>query len=331
MKILFIGGTGNISTPVSQIAVAKGIELFHLNRGNRPPIEGVTNIIADISNIEETKKALQGHSWDVVVNWIAFTPQQIQNDIDLFSKKCDQYIFISSASAYQKPPTTPIITESTPLKNPFWQYSRDKIACEELLIKAFREKDFPMTIIRPSHTYFSVFPITLGGWEEYTAVDRMKKGLPVVVQGDGTSLWTVTHAYDFAKGFIGLLGNPLALGEAFHITSDEALTWNQIYQSLANAAGVEAKIVHIPSKNIIEYADKTGYESQLGNLWGDKSHCALFDNTKIKRFVPDFVATIPFSAGIKVTLEWFEAKPERMKISEATNQFLDGLIKKYGN
>lgn len=329
MKVLFIGGTGNISTPTSEMAVARGIELWHLNRANKPGIEGVQNLVADYSNFAETQKVLQGHSWDVVVNWIAYTPAQIENDLALFSNNCKQYIFISSASAYSKPPQHPIITESTVLKNPHWQYSRDKIACEELLVRAYRERDFPMTIVRPSHTYYSVFPLTLAGWTEYTAVDRMKKGLPIVVQGDGTSLWTVTHAYDFAKGFLGLLGHTLAIGEAFHITSDEALTWNQIYQQLAAAAGCEAQIVHVPTKNIIDYARAIGYEDQEGGLWGDKSHCALFDNSKIKRFVPDYVATIPFAQGIKQTLAWFEAEPTRMYVNPETNRFLDGLIEKF--
>jgi len=240
-----------------------------------------------------------------------------------------QYIFIGSASAYQKPPLNYIITESTPLKNPFWDYSRKKIACEELLTKLYREKDFPMTIVRPSHTYDSVIPVTLGGWTEYTVVDRIKKGKPIVVQGDGTSLWTITHSKDFAKGFIGLLANQHAIGEAFHITSDEVLSWNQIYATLARAAGFEAEMVHIPSDFIAGYADQYGFPSVRGTLLGDKSYCAVFDNSKIKKFVPDYVATIPFSEGIKDTLKWFEANPSRMIVSEVTNRFIDGLIASY--
>ena len=330
MKALFIGGTGNISTPVSEMAVERGIDLYHLNRGNREPIPGVKSLVADINKPKELENVLKGHTWDVVVNWIAFETPDVLRDIELFKGKTKQYIFISSASCYQKPPVSPIITESTPLKNPYWDYSRDKIASEEALIKAFREEEFPVTIVRPSHTYYSVFPITLGGWTEYTAVARMKKGLPVVVQGDGTSLWTVTHARDFAKAFLGLMNHPLAIGEAYHITSDEALTWNQIYTFLAHAAGVEPNIVHIPSQKIIDFADQNGFPSEEGNLWGDKSHCALFDNSKIKKLVPDYVATIPFSVGIKETLAWFEAKPERMIINETTNRFLSELVKKYG-
>ena len=331
MKVLFIGGTGNISSSVSALAVRKGIDLYHVNRGNRPTIEGVKNIIADINNIDQIQKALAGHTWDVVVNWVAFSPEDIQRDIQLFEGKTAQYIYISSASVYQKPAVNYIITESTPLKNPYWEYSRNKIACEDLLMKVYRERDFPMTIVRPSHTYSTVIPITLGGWNEYTTVDRIKKGLPIVVQGDGTSLWTETHADDFAKGFVGLLANQHAIGEAFHITSDEVLSWNQIYQSLAHAVGCEAKIVHISSEAICSYAENNNFPSERGSLLGDKAYSAVFDNTKIKRFVPDYVATIPFSEGIKRTISWFEADKSRMMVSGETNRFLDELIQKYGN
>jgi len=329
MKVLFIGGTGNISTPVSKYNLDKGVDLYHLNRGKRIPITGVKTLFADINNPEDTATLLTGHNWDVVVNWIAFTPEDILRDMQLFEGKTRQYIFISSASVYQKPPVNYIITESTPLKNPYWDYSRNKIACEDMLMDAYRKRDFPVTIVRPSHTYNTVLPVTLGGWEEYTVVDRIRKGLPIVVQGDGTSLWTETHADDFAKGFSGLLGNQHAIGEAFHITSDEVLSWNQIYQTLAHAAGCEAKIVHIPSDYICDYADKYNYPSERGNLLGDKAHSAIFDNSKIKRLVPDYVATIPFSEGIKRTLKWFESDPSRMIIKEETNRFLDELIENY--
>ena len=327
MKVLFIGGTGNISSAVSELALKKGIDLYHLNRGNRDAMLGVKTIKADI---QQAQTVLTKENWDVVVNWVAFETKDIDRDFELFAGKTKQYIFISSASAYEKPPRNPIITESTPLKNPFWQYSRNKIACEDRLWQLYREQDFPITIIRPSHTYNTVIPITLGGWTEYTTVNRMKKGLPVVVQGDGTSLWTITHAEDFAIGFVGIMGNTHAVGEAFHITSDEALSWNQIYNQLAEAAGAKANIVHIPTKNICDYADRNGYPSEFGSLWGDKSHCALFDNSKIKRFVPSFKAEILFAEGIMRTLAWFEAKPERMVVNPATNKFLNELIGKWG-
>jgi len=328
MKALFIGGTGNISTPVSRCAIERGVELYHLNRGNRSPVPGVINLTADLKDSAEVRKVLGGQTWDVVVNWIAYTPEDIRRDVKLFEGRTRQYIFISSASAYQKPPVNPVITESTPLRNPYWEYSRDKIACEDLLVSLFRGRGFPMTIVRPSHTYYSVIPVSLGGWEEFTVIERMRKGMPVVVHGDGTSLWTMTHADDFALGFLGLMDNFRAIGEAFHITSDEALTWNQIYQLVAIAAtGHEAQLVHIPSEFIADYADRHGYPSVRGTLLGDKSHCALFDNTKIKSLVPEYQAKIPFAEGIRQTISWFDADPARRIIKEETNRFLDGLIK----
>lgn len=330
MKVLFIGGTGNISTPVSKLAVEKGADLYHLNRGNREPLPGVTNLTADINQADQVRKVLAKHQWDVVVNWIAYHPQDILRDAELFEGSTGQYIFISSASAYQKPPVNHVITESTPLRNPYWEYSRNKIACEDLLITWYRERGFPMTIVRPSHTYYSVIPVSLGGWEEFTVIDRMRKNLPVVVHGDGTSLWTLTHASDFAKGFAGLMNNPRALGESFHITSDEVLTWDQIYQAVARAAGCNARLVHIPSENIADYADSNGFPSVRGTLLGDKSHSAVFDNSKIKRLVPGFVATTPFSEGIREAIGWFDADPLRRVVSEATNRFLDGLIATFG-
>jgi nucleoside-diphosphate-sugar epimerase len=327
MKALFIGGTGNISAAVSRLAVKKGVDLYLLNRGQRNlEINGAKSIVADINNTEEVKKALEGHSWDVVANWIAFTPEEVQRDIDLFKGKTNQYIFISSASCYQKPASHPVITESTPLHNPFWQYSRDKIACENLLNKAYREDDFPTTIVGPSLTYDTVIPVAIGGWTEYTIIDRMKKGKKVIVHGDGTSLWTIMHAADFAKGFIGLLDHQQAIGHSFHITSDELLTWDQIYEATAEAAGAKAEIVHIPSDLISRFDS-----FQEGNLLGDKAHSVIFDNTKIKTFVPEFKATIPYKVGIRKTIQWFEADPSRMVINPDTNAFMDKIIDAYEN
>lgn len=330
MKVLFIGGTGNISAAVSKLALEQGIDLYHLNRGNKPALDGVNNLVADIADSIAVKKMLSNHIWDVVVNWVAFTPEDVIRDIKTFEGKVGQYIFISSASVYQKPPVHYIISETTPLDNPFWDYARNKIACENLLMDEFARKEFPVTIVRPSHTYSTVIPVTLGGWTEYTVIDRIKKVLPVVVQGDGTSLWTLTHADDFAIGFLGLFGNNLALGEAFHITSDEVLTWNQIYEAVAQAAGHTANIVHIPSDYIADYADLHHYPSKRGSLLGDKSYSAVFDNSKIKKFVPTYKAKIPFAVGIKNTLHWFESEPTRMIINEQTNKFLDGLIDNFG-
>ncbi|MEX0986812.1 MAG: SDR family oxidoreductase [Bacteroidales bacterium] len=330
MKVLFIGGTGNISTSCSRLALKKGIDLYLLNRGKvtKPDLAGAISIRADINNRDEMERELKGMEFDVVANFIAFKPEDVQQDIALFSGRTKQYIFISSASAYQKPQTNWLITESTPLANPYWDYSRDKIACEELLMKAYREKGFPMTIVRPSHTYDTVIPVAIGSWEDYTIIDRMKRGLPVVVHGDGSSLWTLTHSEDFAKAFVGLLGHQGATGQSFHITSDEVLNWNQIYEAVAEAASVEPKIVHATSDLICEVADELGITWMQGNLLGDKAVSAVFDNTKIKHFVPGFVATIPFRQGIRRTIEWFEADPARMVIKEENNRLLDAVISK---
>ncbi|MBO6524469.1 MAG: NAD-dependent epimerase/dehydratase family protein [Balneolaceae bacterium] len=325
MKVLFIGGTGNISTEVSKLAVSQGIELYLLNRGTtNVVIPGAKTITANIYDVEETRKALKDHSWDVVVNWIAFIPDHVQNDIDLFMGKTKQYIFISSASIYQKPPTSHVITESTPIVNPFWGYSRDKIKCEELLQKVYQEKGFPMTIVRPSHTYDKTIPISIGGWTEYTAIDRMKKGKKVIIHGDGTSLWTLTNSADFAKGFNGLLGNNQAIGHAIQITSDEVLNWNQIYQIVAETAGAELNAVHVSTEFITKVAP-----GQKDGLWGDKAHCAIFDNSKIKSLVPTYQATIPFREGFKRTLDWFEADPKRMVVNPETNAMMDRIIEAY--
>ncbi|GAB5408784.1 MAG: SDR family oxidoreductase [Balneolaceae bacterium] len=325
MKVLFIGGTGNISTEVSKLAISQGVDLYLLNRGSSGvTIPGAKTIQANIYNVEETREALKDHTWDVVVNWIAFIPEHVQNDIDLFRGKTKQYIFISSASVYQKPPTSHIITESTPIVNPFWGYSRDKIACEELLQKVYQEEAFPMTIVRPSHTYNTTIPLSIGGWTEYTAIDRMKKGKKVIIHGDGTSLWTLTHAKDFAKGFNGLLGHDQSIGHAIQITSDEVLNWNQIYQIVADTAGADLNAVHISTEFITKLAP-----GEKDGLWGDKAHCAIFDNSKIKSFVPSFKATIPFRVGFKETLAWFEADAKRMVVNPETNAMMDKIIEAY--
>jgi nucleoside-diphosphate-sugar epimerase len=327
MRVLFIGGTGNISTSVSRRCIERGIDLFLLNRGTRKvDIPHVKTIVADISKPERLKSALEKHTWDVVVNWIAFTVADVERDIELFAGKTRQYIFISSASAYQKPPSHFIVTESTPLTNPYWKYSRNKIACEERLNRAYRDDGFPITIVRPSHTYDTVIPVAIGGGTEYTVIDRMKKGKQIIVHGDGTSLWTLTHSADFAKGFVGLLGHQRAIGHSFHITSDEVLSWNQIYQTVASTAGCEAKVVHISSDYIVRCEP-----SLQGNLLGDKSLSAIFDNSKIKTFVPAFQATIPFSEGFVKTLAWFDADPERQIILDETNQMMERILRAYGH
>jgi nucleoside-diphosphate-sugar epimerase len=328
MKALFIGGTGLISSAVSRLAVESGVELYLLNRGRKGEFfpEGAHAIEADFADRAAVRRALGGLSFDVVADWIAFTPEQASADLELFSGKVGQYLFISSASAYQKPPAHYLITESTPLANPYWQYSRDKIACEELLIRAYRESRFPVTIVRPSLTYgLTQIPAAFASWEHpWTLVDRMRRGRKVVVPGDGTSLWTITHNSDFAKGFVGLMGNPHAIGHAFHITSDEVLTWDQIYELIGSAAGVEPKTVHVSSDFVVAFDP-----SQEGNLLGDKARSAVFDNSKIKSLVPGYVATKPFAEGIREAIAWFESHPERRTIDEGFNAVSDRIIAAY--
>lgn len=325
MKVLFIGGTGNISSAVSRLAVDRGIELYHLNRGNLSLIPGVKTIISDINNASTVAHEIHSHEWDAVVNWIAFTPEDIQRDISLFNGKTKQYIFISSASCYQKPLLHPVVTESTPLYNPIWDYSQNKIFCEEALNQAYREQGFPITIVRPSLTYDTVIPVSIGGFREFTTAQRMLEGKEIIVQGDGTSLWTVTHADDFALGFVGLLGHFQAIGHAFHITSDEILSWDSIYKILASSLGVEAKITHVPSELICKIAPLF-----TGTLLGDKAHSCIFDNSKVKSFVPDFKATISFTDGIRRTLDWLNEKEERKYFNHATNDRIELILREYG-
>jgi nucleoside-diphosphate-sugar epimerase len=325
MKVLFIGGTGNISRSVSLACIERGIELYLLTRGTRHvDIPGARMIRGDINRPGDLTSLLDGTRWDSVVDWIAYTVGDIERDIALFRGRTDQYVFISSASAYQKPPLHPVITESTPLCNPFWEYSRNKIACEERLNRAYREGSFPATIVRPSHTYDTVIPVAIGGWTEYTIVERLKRGQPIIVHGDGTSLWTLTHAEDFAKGFVALLGHPRSIGEAFHITSDESLTWNQIYRSVAQAAGCEPRMVHIPSDFLASCRS-----AFTGELLGDKAHSVIFDNSKIKKIVPGFMATIPFHLGIQRTLAWFDADPSRQIVRNETHAMMDRILQAY--
>jgi len=326
MKVLFIGGTGNISTASSILAIEKGIDLYHLNRGQTiVKIPKVKTIIGDINNPNQLSE-LKKHQWDVVVNWIAFTREDVERDIELFIGKTKQYIFISSASAYQKPLSYPIVTESTPLHNTLAVYSNNKIKCEDRLIKAYREEGFPMTIVRPSLTYDTVIPIAMGGFREYTTADRILKGKPIIIHGDGTSLWTVTHSDDFAKGLVGLLGLTQAIGHPFHITSDEVLTWNMIYKILAESLGCELNAVHIASDFICKIEPY-----YIEKLLADKAESVIFDNSKIKTFVPEFNATIPFAVGIKRTLNWFDENPKMKVVNPETNERFENILKAYQN
>jgi len=280
-------------------------------------------VVADLQDRASVREALRGQSFDVVADWIAFTPDQAAADVELFSDRTRQYVFISSASVYQKPPTFYSITESTPLYNPYWQYSRDKIACEDLLVREYRQKGFPATIVRPSHTYgVTQIPAAVTSWTHpWTLVDRMRKGQRVIVPGDGTSLWTLTHNSDFAKGFVGLMGNVHAIGHAFHITSDEVLTWNQVYEAIAAAAGVKPNLVHVASDLINAFSPEQG-----AGLIGDKANCGVFDNGKIKSFVPGYQATIPFADGIRESIQWFEKRPERCTIDVAFNELSERIL-----
>jgi nucleoside-diphosphate-sugar epimerase len=320
MKVLFIGGTGIISSACSELAIQRGIELYMLNRGKstRPPVEGARLLHGDIRQADSARTALGDLDFDVVVDWVAYTPEQVRSDVDLFRDRTGQYIFISSASAYQTPPNFLPVTESTPLHNPFWEYSRQKADCEAALMEAYRWEGFPVTVVRPSHTYDrSLLPFHDG----YTTVARMRAGKKVIVHGDGTSLWTMTHHKDFAVGFLGLVGNPHALGEAFHITSDEWLSWNQIYEMVAHAAGVEPHLVHVPSDLIAAFDPIWG-----ASLLGDKTHSMIFDNSKIRRLVPEFRPSIPFWQGAREIISWYDANPDRQVVDAYCDTQQDRII-----
>jgi nucleoside-diphosphate-sugar epimerase len=321
LKVLFIGGTGVISSACVREAVARGdIELFVLNRGEsaaRPLPPGVTELRADVRDAESVRMAIEGLDFDSVVDFVAFEPGHVRADIDLFQERTSQYVFISTASAYQKPPSRLPITESTPLRNPFWQYSRDKIACEDLLVAEYRDNGFPATIVRPSHTYDASKTVLSGGW---TALARMLAGKPVIVHGDGTSLWTVTHHTDFARAFVPLLGHPRTLGEAFHITSDDVLTWDQIAYALGAALGVTPRIVHVPSDVIASRDPELG-----AGLLGDKAHSVIFDNSKVKSVVPGWRAVVPFERGAREIADWYLADPARQVVDEKLDALMDQL------
>ena len=333
MQILFVGGTGLISSASSSLAVERGHDLTLLTRGGSSvafPPEGAQVIRADARDPEALRSALRGRrlrgeKFDAVVQWIGFTPDHIAEDMETFHELTDQYVYISSASAYQKPPEHYLVREGvTPLDNPHWQYSRDKIASEQVI----RDSGLPFTIVRPSLTYgYSQFPVCIGSWDKpWTIVDRMRRGAPILIPGDGTSLWVNTHHRDFAVGLVGLLGNPAAMNEDFHITSDEVLTWNQIYAAVADAAGIPPRtfaqqVVHVPTDAFIA-ADREQFE---GSLWGDKVHSTVFDNSKIKAAVPDFDAKIPFAEGIRETVAWFEADESRRGIDDEANDLWDRI------
>lgn len=328
MKALFIGGTGTISTSITRLCAQKGWDLTLLNRGHHSDEvpEGVHTMICDVHNETEAAEKLKNRHFDVVADFIAFSVQDVERDIRLFSGKTDQFFFISSASAYQKPQCNPVITESTPLCNPYWEYSRNKQACEERLMDAFRKEGFPVTIVRPSHTYCEKgIPLalhgTLGSW---TVVDRIRKGKKIIIPGDGTTFWTLTHSRDFAIGFEGLMGNVHAIGQTYHITGDENLTWNQIHEIIAKAVGQPLKPVYIASETLAELCD-----DYRGALLGDKSNSVSFDNSKIKQQVPAFRTRIRFSEGVREAVAFIDAHPELQIIDEAFNTWCDEVISQY--
>ena len=331
MKILLIGGTGTISMAITRLLAKQNHEVILFNRGGRSSElpDNVKVIKGDISNEKEAAALLDGMTFDCVGEFIGFVPEQVQRDYRLFSGRTKQYIYISSASAYQKPLSHYKITESTPLSNPHWQYSRDKIACEEFLMKMYRENGFPITIVRPSHTYDErSVPLGVhgdkGSWQ---VIKRIMDGKPVIIHGDGSSLWTITHNSDFAKAYCGLIGNIHAIGEAFHITSDESVTWNQIYQIIADELGVELKACHIPS----DFLNAIGPYDFEGTLIGDKASTVVFDNSKIKRAVPDFMATVRADQGIRNTIRHILAHPELQVCDEDFDKWCDKVINAVNN
>ena len=320
-SILFIGGNGIISSAISPLVVESGADLTLLNRGQsagRPPIDGAAHLVGDAGDPDSIAAAIGDREFDVVVNFRSFLPSQASADVELFSGRTGQYVYISSASAYQTPLSRLPITESTPLRNPFWQYSRDKIASEDVLVAAYRDHGFPVTIVRPSHTYDRTAIPLDGGW---TAIDRMRRGLPVVVPGDGTSLWVLTHHEDLARAFVTLLGNPQVIGDTFHITSDEVLTWNDIARALAAAAGVEANIGGMATETIA-----AAIPDWRAPLLGDKANSVIFDNSKIKSVAPGWRATIPFWRGAQQIIEWYDADESRRVVDADLDAKLTALL-----
>jgi nucleoside-diphosphate-sugar epimerase len=322
MRILFIGGTGTISSACVRLAVKRGLDVSIVNRGLsdlRDLPADVEVLVADAQQIDELRTALAGRSFDVVADFRAFTAGEVRERLDLFQGRIGQYVFISSATVYQKPPALLPIVESTPLLNPGWRYANDKILCEDVLNAAYRDKQYPITVVRPSHTYDQRTPPVYGGW---TQIDRMRRGKPVVVHGDGTSLWTLTHSSDFAVGFLGLLGDRRTHGHAFHITSDDVFSWNQIYAILAAAAGApKPEIVHLPSATIAQ-ADRDWGDALLG----DMAHSLVFDNTKIRQLVPGFITRTSFPNAAREIAEWFDADPARQRVDARLDGVIDGLL-----
>ncbi len=330
MKALFIGGTGTISMGiVRRLAEDPCWEVWLLNRGNRSDVvpEGVHQISADIWDEADVKKKLEGMDFDCVSDFICFDLAAAERDYRLFKGCTKQFIFISSASAYNKPAANFVITEGTTLSNPHWEYSRNKIACEEFFMEKYRKEGFPITIVRPSHTYDErSIPLGVHGKKGfYQVIRRMQEGKPVIIHGDGSSLWTVTFNSDFAVGYTGLMGNRHAIGEAFQITGDEALTWDQIYQTIADALGVELKACHISSEYLSAVGDKYGFDFE-GSLIGDKAVSVIFDNSKLKRVVPEMCTKVSFAKGVRIALDYVLSHPECQVEDPEFDEWCDRVI-----
>jgi nucleoside-diphosphate-sugar epimerase len=324
MRVLFLGGTGNISTACVEQALARGHQVGILTRGRRPSLPGVEPIVGDRDDPAALRRAAE-QRWDAVADFLAYTPAQVQAAVEAFAGRTGQYVFIGTAAAYDKRAARLPITEDAPLANPFWEYARLKIACEEAVLQTHRDGRLPATIVRPSYTYGSSWIPSGFGGQDYTVVDRMRRGRPVVCHGDGTALWVMTQASDFAVGFVGLLGHPGALGEAFHITSDEVLTWDAIYETIARAAGAEPRLVHVPSALIAALTPDKG-----GSLLGDKAQSAFFDNAKLRRLVPGFRAKVSFAQGIARSIGWFDADPSRRAVNPTANESIERVLSVWG-
>jgi nucleoside-diphosphate-sugar epimerase len=323
MKILFLGGTGNISTACVEHALARGHAVAIFTRGRRASPFGpwVEVLHGDRDDPEALGRAAQESRWDAVVDFLAYTPSQVEAALEAFAGRSGQYVFIGTAASYDKPNAPLPIREDAPLANAHWEYARLKIACEQAVRRAHEEGRVPSTIVRPSYTYGETWIPSGFGGQDYTVVDRMRRGLPVVCHGDGTALWGMTHASDFAVGLVGLLGQPGALGEAFHVTTDEVLTWNAIYEAIARAAGVEARLVHVPSALIAALVPDRG-----ASLLGDKAHSSVFDNAKARRQVPEFQPRVSFAEGVARSVAWYDADPARRVVNATANENIERVL-----
>ena len=321
MPILFIGGTGNISAECAALLHERGHEILVLSRGRGTVPPEYRALSADRKDPAAMRAALRDHQPDVVLNFLGFELTDVQLDFELFHERVSQYVFISSATVYARRPNRSPITEDAPLGNPWWEYAQKKLACEQWLQEQWRERRFPVTIVRPSHTYSRRWIPSPVSSASYSFAARLEQGKPVFVPDDGENPWTLTAASDFATGLAGLLGKPEARGEAFHITSDEMLTWNQIVAEIAAALGVASPVVlKAPTELICEVAPQ-----MAGTLRGDKSYPGVFDNSKIKRFVPGFACRKPFRVGVRESVAWLRAHPDQQNLNPQVDSMCDAV------